>query len=58
MIGMESHLLVAILRRSALSQPVTCGEGFVLANSMIEGTEAKNQVDGLEKEQLEKSSRQ
>jgi hypothetical protein len=31
----------AILRRAALRQPVTCGEGLVLANSMIEGTEAK-----------------
>jgi hypothetical protein len=36
MIGIEAHLLADILRRAALRQPVTCGEGLVLANSMIE----------------------
>jgi hypothetical protein len=40
MIGIEAHLLASILRRAALRHPVTCGEGLVLANSMIEGTEA------------------
>jgi hypothetical protein len=35
------EVLAAILRRAALCQPVTCGEGLVLANSMIEGTEAQ-----------------
>jgi hypothetical protein len=41
MIGIEAHLLAAILRRAAFRQPVSCGEGFELANSMIEGTEAQ-----------------
>jgi hypothetical protein len=41
MIGIEFHLLAAILRRAALRQPVSCGEGLELANSMIEGTEAQ-----------------
>jgi hypothetical protein len=41
MIGIEAHLLAAILRRAALHQPVYCGEGLELANSMIVGTEAQ-----------------
>jgi hypothetical protein len=39
MIGIEAHLLAAILRRATLHQPVSCGEGLELANYMIEGTE-------------------
>jgi hypothetical protein len=41
MIGIEAHLLAAIMRQSALRQPVSCGEGLELAKSMIEGTEAQ-----------------
>jgi hypothetical protein len=41
MIGIEAHLLAAILRRAALRQPVYCGEGLELANSMIEGTQSQ-----------------
>jgi hypothetical protein len=41
MIGIEAHLLAAILRLAALCQPVYCGEGLELANSMIEGTESQ-----------------
>jgi hypothetical protein len=41
MIGIEAHLLAAILRRASLRQPVTCVEGRVLANSVIQGTEAQ-----------------
>jgi hypothetical protein len=37
----EAHLLASILRRTALRQPVSCGEGFELANSTIEGKEAQ-----------------
>jgi hypothetical protein len=40
MIGIEAHLLAAILR-AALRQPVSCGGGFELANFMIEGTESQ-----------------
>jgi hypothetical protein len=38
MVGIEGHLLAAILRRAALRQPVSCAEGLELANSLIEGT--------------------
>jgi hypothetical protein len=41
MIGIEAHLFATILRRAALCQPVSCGGGLELANSMIEGTEAQ-----------------
>jgi hypothetical protein len=41
MIGIEANLLAAILRRAALRQPVSCGEGLKLANSTIEGTESQ-----------------
>jgi hypothetical protein len=41
MIGIGAHLLAVILRRAARRQPVSCGEGLELANSMIEGTEAQ-----------------
>jgi hypothetical protein len=40
MIGIEEHLLAAILRQAALRQPVYCGEGLELTNSMIEGANA------------------
>jgi hypothetical protein len=41
MIGIESHLLAAILRRAALRQQVSCGEGLELDNSMIERTRSQ-----------------
>jgi hypothetical protein len=41
MIGIEAHLLAAILRRAALHKPVSCGEGLELATSMLEGMEAQ-----------------
>jgi hypothetical protein len=52
MIDMEAHLLAAILRRAALRQPVTCGEGRVLANSTSEGTEAQIRLMDLKKNNL------
>jgi hypothetical protein len=36
MAGLEGHLLDAILRRSALHQPVSCAEGLEFSNSSIE----------------------
>jgi hypothetical protein len=41
--GTKGHLLAAILRRTALRQPVYCAEGLELAKSMIKGT--KTQID-------------
>jgi hypothetical protein len=41
MVGIEGHLLAAILRQDALLQPVYCAEGLELVNSMIEGTETQ-----------------
>jgi hypothetical protein len=41
MISIEAHLRAAILRRAALLQPVSCGEGLELANYMIEGTQSQ-----------------
>jgi hypothetical protein len=51
-IDIEAHLLAAILRQSAFRQPVTCGEGLVLANSMIEGTEAHGRLMDWKKNNL------
>jgi hypothetical protein len=48
----EAHLLSVILRRSALRQSVTCGEGLVLANSMIEGTETQVRLMDWKKNNL------
>jgi hypothetical protein len=41
MIGIEAHLLACIMRRAALHQQVSCGEGLELANSIIEETQAQ-----------------
>jgi hypothetical protein len=41
MIGIEAQLLASILRQTSLRQPLSCGEGLELANSIIEGTQAK-----------------
>jgi hypothetical protein len=41
MIGIEAHLFDVILQREALRQPVSCGEGLELTNSMIEGNESQ-----------------
>jgi hypothetical protein len=41
MTGIETHLLVAILRLVDLHQPVSCVEGLPLASSLIDGTERK-----------------
>jgi hypothetical protein len=55
MIDIEAHLLAAILRRAALFQPVSCGEGLELGNSMIEGTQSQLAVMELKKHLEERS---
>jgi hypothetical protein len=52
MISIEAHLLAVILRRPALRQPVSCGEGIELANSMIEGMESQVAFMELKKNHL------
>jgi hypothetical protein len=41
MTGIEALLLANILRHDALRQPVSCSEGLVLANSLIDGMVAQ-----------------
>jgi hypothetical protein len=55
MVGIEGHLSAAILRRAALSQPVSCAEGLELANSMIEGTETQVGLMNWKKRHLKNS---
>jgi hypothetical protein len=52
MLGIEAHLLASIPRRASLRQPVTCGEGSVLANSMLEGTEAQVRLMDWKKKKI------
>jgi hypothetical protein len=54
-VGIEGHLLAAILRRSALRQPVSCAEGLELANSTIEGTETQVGLVNWKKKHLKNS---
>jgi hypothetical protein len=56
MAGIEAHLLAAILRRAALRQPVSCAEGLVLANSLIEGTMAQVELMEWKKIHLKNKS--
>jgi hypothetical protein len=52
MIFIETHVLASIMRRAALHQPVSCGEGLELANSAIEGKHLQLALMELKKKNL------